>query len=777
MTKLDKDPSACWDRMRWWRLLDWAAARTWVMPLALVLVTLGLHLAFAWPALHPSQWEDHAVAAGLRYPSQALSGVWLMLLSAFYAGLPAATVELVLSAFGVLSGGVLAVLAYGLLDDLLPSKLRARLRALPHGLALDRCMLAWGAVLFAFNESVWFACQAPGVPLVRLLGVLLAIRLTVNAFRRDAYSRLQAVAVLLGVMVSDGVFSVWLFVLLTGLVFWRSRVKRLLTGNALSNPLMLRSVSVRITFAFALTAVLALAADYAFYRIFGGVDQSSFLPGDAVSVLVGGFYTAARAVTSSAGWAVLLGFTVLPLALVVLLQRRMLEPGAVASRLWLVVFGAAAVLVWSQASGIRGLCLRPAFDDQFLTALVVLTGLFAVVLALMAVVVGLPACGNGRIAKCARWGLVAFASVALLAAILTRVQVSRRALMAVVDEYCREVAWEGADARCVLTDGALDAGVELAAKCDGRSLVAVSMVSGGDALAVKLRQRGVEDAEDLKALESGAADALRYWMDARTNRLADVTAQFGFDRRLSYMDGNRPRVSGLLAHFGGAAGKAEREGIAAARALGERILAICASCDPEACGDRLVAELFRFVQWRVAETCRIRVRLRGVGPDDPEKAADRSLAERLDAVNAQRAALARRAGPLAEHHGAMLLPRESLKIALMRHDFTQAGKFAEEVLKTEPLDPQANFALGMMHYFNRQYARSLPCLEKALVTEGENPQLLNNLSVVLLRLNRLKEALEYAERAERLAPRNPNFRHTVERVQQKIRDSLGGGGK
>lgn len=759
------------------RGLDRIAARAWLMPLALGLVAVGMHQAFSWPALHPSLWDDYAVAAGLRCPARALSGVWLMLLSAIYACVPAATVELAMSAFGILSSGALAVLAYWLLADFLPPKLCARLRTMPHGVAIERCMLAWGAALFVFHESVWCACQAPGVPLVRLLGVLLAIRLAVSAFRRGGYFRLQLVAVMLGVMVSDGVFTIALFALLMGMLYWRSNIKLLLTDNALTNPLMLRSVSVRFSFAFLLTAALALAADYAFYRIFGGVELSGFLPGDVVSVLVGGFYASARASLSLVGGAVLFFCTALPLVLVVVLQRQMLTFGAAASRFRLIVFGVMAVLVWTQVSGIRSLSPIPPFNDLFLTALVALASVFAVVLSLMAVAVGLPACGKGRFAKGVRWGLVAFAAFALLAAMLTRVQTPRRAMMEVVDAYCREVSVEGADARCVLTDGALDAGVELAANCADRSLVAVSMVSGGDAFSVKLRQRGVEDEEDLNALESGAADALRYWMDARTNRLAEVTAQFGFDRRPSYTDGNRPRASGLLAHFGGEAGEAEREGIASARSLGEWILEICASCVPEECGDGMLAEKFRFVQWRVAEMCRIRVRLRGVGPDDPEKAADRSLAERLDAANPRRAMLVRRAGPLAEHHGAMLLPRESLKIAVMRHDFARAGKFAEEVLKAEPLDPQANFALGMMHYFNRQYARSLPCLEKALVTEGNNPQLLNNLSVVHLRLNNLKEALEYAERAAQIAPDNPNFRHTVERVRQKIRESLGGNGK
>ena len=749
-----------------WHWFDCVAARAWLMPLVLCLVAVGLNMAFAWPALHPSQWNDYAVAAGLRYPSQALSGVWLMLLAAFYAFVPAATVGLVLRVIGIVSGGVLAALAYGALDDFVPAKLRARLRTLPYGLALERCLLAWGAALFVFNESVWSACQAPGVPLFRLTGVLVAIRLAVSAFRKGSYFRLQAVAVLLGVLVADGVFSVCLFALLTGLLFWRSRIKRLLTENALTNPLMLRSVTVRFSFAFALSAVLALVADYAFYRTFGGVDQSGFLPGDVVNVLVGGFYTAACAVTSLKGWAILTLFTVVPLALVAVLQKQTLELGAVASRLRLAVIGVAAVFAWLQVSGLRRLCPVPAFTDGFLTALVALTGIFAVVLALMAIVVGLSANGSGRLEKSVRWSLVAFASVALLVATATRVQAPRRALLAVIDAYCREVAEEGADARCVFTDGALDAGVELAAKCAGRSLVAVSMVSGDEALAVKLRQRGVEDAEDLKALESGAADALRYWMDARTNRLADVTAQFGFDRRPSYTDGNRPRASGLLAHFGGAAGEAEREGIAAARALGERILAVCASCEPEACGDRLVAEMFRFVQWRVAEMCRVRVRLKGVGPDDPEKAADRSLAERLDAVNAQRAMLVRRAGPLAEHHGAMLLPRESLKIALLRHDFAQAGKFAEEVLKTEPLDPQANFAIGMYNLMAERYQEAIEHLEMVLKRLPEDPIVLNNLAMCYDRLKFPDKALQCAERALKAAPKNQSIRENLERYRK-----------
>lgn len=288
-----------------------------------------------------------------------------MLLAAFYAFVPAATVGLVLRVIGIVSGGVLAA-------------------------------------LFVFNESVWSACQAPGVPLFRLTGVLVAIRLAVSAFRKGSYFRLQAVAVLLGVLVADGVFSVCLFALLTGLLFWRSRIKRLLTENALTNPLMLRSVTVRFSFAFALSAVLALAADYAFYRTFGGVDQSGFLPGDVVNVLVGGFYTAACAVTSLKGWAILTLFTVVPLALVAVLQKQMLEPGAVASRLRLAVIGVAVVFAWSQVSGLRRLCPAPAFTDGFLTALVALTGIFAVVLALMAIVVGLSANGSGRLEKSVR---------------------------------------------------------------------------------------------------------------------------------------------------------------------------------------------------------------------------------------------------------------------------------------------------------------------------------------------------------------------------------------
>lgn len=164
--------------------------------------------------------------------------------------------------------------------------------------------------------------------------------------------------------------------------------------------------------------------------------------------------------------------------------------------------------------------------------------------------------------------------------------------------------------------------------------------------------------------------------------------------------------------------------------------------------------------------CRVRVRLKGVGPDDPEKAADRSLAERLDAVNAQRAMLVRRAGPLAEHHGAMLLPRESLKIALLRHDFAQAGKFAEEVLKTEPGDAQANFAIGMYNLMAERYQEAIEHLEKVLKRLPEDPIVLNNLAMCYDRLKFPDKALQCAERALKAAPKNQSIRENLERYRK-----------
>ena len=745
------------------------------MPLVLASLAVGLHVAFFWPGLHPSLWEDCAVAAGLRYPSHSLSGLFLGCLSILYAALPPAVVETGLRAFGLLSAGVLAFLAYGVLDDFLPQKLRPQVRAVPGGLFLERGILFLGAALFVFSGSVWQACQAPGVALFRILCTLLAFRLSAGILRKGRYFRLQGVALLLGLTVADGVFSLLLFLALVGVVVYRSHAKTPLVVNPIANPLVIRSVLVRMAFVFVVSATVALATNYALYTVGGGVARAQFLPGDVASVLLGDCGHAIGASASTGGWLILLDVVAMPLVVVGVLLRRREQAPAWLSRVALGVFLLTAALLWALLFDLFGLRLTSIVCGAFPLSMVALAGAVTVTWAFGGLVVGLGAAGNGRLAKCGRLSVKVLAAAMLLWAVPSRIGWTQREMMAVVDAYCREVVREADEDRLILTDGTFDAGVELAANREGRRLTAVSMVSGEAPLEVKLRQRGVEDPEDLKALESGAADALRYWMDVRTNRLAGVAAQLGFDRRHSHTAENRPRASGLLAHFGGSPGEAEREGVRRARKLGGDILGICESLDPKSVSDQPVVTMFRMVQWRIAEMCRSRVRLLGIGRDTPEKAVDRRLGTLLDAVNPELGAIKRRVGWQSEHHGAMLLPREGLEIALSRHDFKKAGEFAETVLQSDPGDPQANFALGMLYFFERSYARSLPYLTKALEREGSNPQLLSNLSVVCLRLNRLKEALEYAERALQLSPGDRNLMHNAERVRQRIRDGLGEG--
>ena len=755
--------------------------RAGFLPVATGVAAVVFHALFFWPGLHPSLWEDYAVAAGLRYPSSALSGVLKGAVACLYACLPAALLETLLRAAGVLSAGVLSFLAYGLLDDFLPSKIRSRLRIAPDGLFLERLILSVCVLVFVCNSFVWRICQAPGVPLYRLLCVLLAVRLTVHVLRGGAYLQLQAVAVLLGLMIGDGLFPVW--ILLGILVTLAVRAKtKIPVINPLSNPLMMRTVTVRFVFAFAVTAAVTLAANYALYLRFGGVELSTFAPGDVSMVLVRGYFNAVSSVAPLLAWFAQITVMGIPIVLVSVLVRRLGPSSERPSYGVLAVLFLVLAVTWSQVSNFNGIRVDAAvpvfsFRDDFLLSVFTLVGVLILSWTAVALMAGLASREGDWLAVKMRIAVKVLTVIALLGTFPTRGQGALRSMSAVVADYFREVVRESGSDLFILTDGTLDAGLELAAHREGRRLLALSMVSSDDPLAVKLRQRDAADEEDREALASGAADALRYWLDTRTNRLSCVAAQLGFDRRRKFDENSRPRVSGLLAHFGGEPGEAERSGVAAARYLGERILSLHVFADYDQIDDEQIDEKFRFVQWRIAELCRSRCVLAGVGPETPGKIADRELAQRLDEANPRLAAIRRRIGWQAEHHGSMILPREGLKLAIAKSDFRLASEYAAAVLKSEPDDPQANFGMGMFHYFNRQYARALPYLLRALEKVGENPPLLSNIALVHMHLGNLKEALEYGERARCAAPNDRNIVNNVEDIRKRIRERLGAGRK
>jgi len=753
------------------RLTRFVTGVAWRMPVLLAVIVTGCLAAYPRLGLSPRQWEDHAVAAGLRLPAEALSGLWRGLLALLYAVLSPSTVETVLWTVGCLSGGALVLLAYGIFSDLLPGKVRARLRAVPEGLFWERCLLATGALAFVSSPAVWTCCRAPGPSLGQLLTTVGAVRLALVCLRGRHYYLLPVVALALGLLIGDGFFALVPFLLLLGYLQARAVGRIGQVSNVLSNPIVLRVVTVRMMFAFVGAALAAWTADYLLYRLFGGLKLSETLSGDVLRALVGESLTAMRSTSTVIGWCFALLTSVMPFVVLRLAVPRVFPEEGPPSRIFLGAAGVCAAVAVTQTVGFRSLnadswAMLLAMRGEFAGSLLALTRGLVFVWATALLLGSLPTEPELRLRRFG-WIFAGLVWVLALAGSLpTRVQPQVLRMQAVIDAFCREVARScAADVRLV-TDGAVDVGIELAAFREGRRLTAISLVSGDAPRDVALRQRGIDDREDLKALASGGPDALRMWIEVRTNRLAGVAALAGFDRRYDYPSSVRPRLSGLVAHFGGEAGAEERRGRAEARTLGARILAICARGDSTS-GDPVVRSVFRFVQWRVGEMCRIRSRLAATAADAVEIAADNRLAEDLEKTNPLLGSIRLRHGWLAEHHGAVILPHEGVLIGIKKSDFRMASHYAEEVLKSDPDDPEANFATGMFHYFNRQFARAVPYLKRVLVKRGEDPAVLNNLALAHLRLGRAEEAIAYAERARRAAPDDATLRTSADRIRRK----------
>jgi len=742
----------------------------WRWPFVLSSLAVVVQLAVSRPFLAPCRWEELAIAFGLRQPVEGLSGVWCLLFAGLEALLPPEGFLTLLWLAGALAAGLLVCVCDRLFDWFMPSLLRARLLAASDGVFWKRVLTGGCALLFVCTDAVWSSCLAPGAALCQIAGTLLTVFLLMFLLRRGAHYGLPVVTFALGLLTGDGLFAALLFAVVLIYLVVRASGKVGLVANTLSNPIVLRAVSARAVCGYLAGLVLALVTNVAVYRWLGGVSRATTEVGDVLEIVISDPLTAASAACSSGAWVFMLIFVIVPLGINRFAIWRLWPKTGTSTPLFLLPVAGAAIVALTQATGLGCASawlptLRRA--GCFAQAVWAFGGLLAVVWGLACLVARAASVEDLRYRRGILIAAGLVAAFVYATSLPTRVHPLEGELRDIVESYCQEVAAECAGDARVLTDGSLDAGVELAAWRRGGRLIAISTISGGEPHAVALRQRGVTEVEDLAALESGGADALRAWLEIRTNGLATVAAQAGFDRRRHFDDGVKPRYSGLVAHFGGAEGAAERNGRQTARALGRRIVELCRTARFTTRTDPFLLEAFRLVQWRVAASCRQRLG----DPTTPaaELAVDNALADELDGLNPSLGLIRRRHGWQTEYHGALLLPREGVKVALAKADFRLAGYYAEQVLRTAPDDPEANFALGMCHYLNRQYARAIPNLTRVLKVQGENPGVLNNLAMAYLRLEKWDDAAAAAERARRAAPKDSSVRRSAERILLQAR--------
>lgn len=736
-----------------------------------------------WVGVDPSQWGDCLVGLGVRPPDSFASLWWCGILRELSGRMSPAELMQALRLTGALGLGLLTFQVFDLLDLLLPHGLSDDLRTRPFGWIIMNLVLMLGTFSFAGGDVLWRASRGTGLPLIYGILLLGVLRQVFGFLLEGERWRVPVAALLLGCMADQGFFGVVAFVVLWMLV----NAVAFRNPDVLLNPLAdvgaRRRLVLVTTIFFVVPAGALLIGDYRLYHAFGGVPRSESVLIDFVQLVGGDVIGSVKSALSPLGWLFAALFAAGPLILTYVALTKLLDSDRLPSRRYVLALILSGLVAWTQLAPFPVL-----WWQNWTTLAVVRSELAKVIIALLntltlvwafGVFFQLPGLMNFRkvveyqyedasaeseaeralgVMTRFNWGQKVLALALLECALFIAWPFDRQLALArmrsVIGGYCREVVRECANVSVLLTDGALDLGVELTAALGGQRLVALPMLSRSGEHETRIRQRAAIDEREEELLAQGAVQALRYWREDATNRLSDVALQFGFVRNASEADRSSMVLSGLAGFPGGTDRAAAADGIARARLLGARILGLCRKEDIDRLAGGRLTELFRFVQWRVAQMCRVRTAYAASEIWGDSERQDESLATQLDNCNTVLSDLKERLGGFRSEGDLQLTPEEGLRIALKRADFRLAKAFAETVLRRNPKDEHANFAMGMFYLVGENYHACVPYLERVLETKCEDAAVLNNLATAYGRMGDRVRALRYAERAHRSAPDN-----------------------
>ncbi len=754
-------------------------------------------LAWVWQfdAVPPDMMDNVAAAAGLRPPVKPVSLLWHLLAMPFLRHFGVSAGETALRVAGHVSLGILAAIAWVLLGMLLPASFRRGEHVAGWWRAAVRIVLFQGAALLCLSHPVWNAFRwfSPAA-LQTLIGAMAAV-LYMQHFRTGRLKPLFVSFGLLGLLVSDAPAAALLLLLAVVGICMRGRLREL--GFVLvpdANPLFYLFISWRLTLAFVTGLFAGMVLGTLSFAAMDGFSAFGLTLGEYVCRAPLVHLKALLATCSPAGAAMFAAVALVPLLVEGGLVQRATDDERQLRYFHGLMFFLCGIVAFSQLAGVSwfwfwtwaGECVRDGFAKciaSFMSAIAFSWSLavftFGLWLRNFRRVETLRSQDDAesdgateafattrRMQRIVRECLLLVEPLVALACVVPfREQRLERAMLGVVADAARETAAECGSAKYLFTDGGLDAAVEIAAAERGGGLRALSLMGSPiEPRDIYLRTRGVEDIVDRKLLESGAPDALRTWVRTRPDKASTYAVQIGFE--LWRRDGRPiPECAGLVGRPAGFAdGEAER-GAAAGRALAKRVLALYEQGSPGSIVDRALKNAFLFAQWRLAVIARHRANAYD-GRGEKELAVEEtSLADALDRHNGALARIRATMTWASRKKLERMTPQEGLRRGLSRADFALARVFALRVLEFAPDDPEANFALGMDFFVQRQYARAQEYLERCLVRRPDDPAVLNNLAQCRLRQGDPAGALPYAKRALEILPDTPEVRRTMERVK------------
>ncbi len=769
--------------------------REWICTLAIFAIAFGLLTLWSYPSIHPQALGELTVASGLRPPPDIFNGVYRWLVRLMFVSMPPSAALALIPWLGRLVIALSAAGVYTVFRDILPPVMRVNVHYGRIVATVSRGIAAMSAVLFVCIDPVWRAGQAFS-PVTLYVGLVVAAAFCYFRFLcTGRLIALYAAFLTFGVVSSENAAGILFSACAAAYLAYAVHVDEVL--ERVSDEFVWSVTARRISYVWILSYVAALSSGVYFFVEGGGMEAIGC---EGVFGLIQqhlrGSWTLLRSAAETGGWLLGVFACVMPFAVAVGMLRSAWREDSFLPYVVGAVFLLIALVALSQISGINpfwsGISSRQTTLVPSDALLATFLGFSLVTFALSMNVFGVdiftrnyrmiahwrfpdsvaepgPRKFAWKLGRGRRWRKAVFWSMLFalpLVAIPSRRQSLERGMLALMDEFVAETVRE-CDGRCVVfSDGAFDCAYELAAMALGRRLVALSLLAPNTAYERAVRYRAVENDEDRHLLVNDSSAALRTWVEAGdSNRLARCAVQIGFEfwKRFGTPF---PPFSGTAALPGAADEDEIGRGRTVADGIARGVLDLCAEEKPEETSDRELRRLFPFLQWRLSRMCRMRAYADAAAKRSADSIRAIEMAEMLDAVNGDLLALNVRNTWTDYQNGGALTPREGLVIGLARADFRLASYYAVPILKADPDDSRANFAMGMKHYLAEEYPMAERYFVRCLKKRPGEPAALNNLANTEAKLGKFAEAEGHARQALEKLPGSPEIEKTLSRIKE-----------
>ncbi|MBR2838372.1 MAG: tetratricopeptide repeat protein [Kiritimatiellae bacterium] len=728
-----------------------------ILAVAAGLVACAVILVWGVPGLDPTLWNETAVAAGIRPPRTIFPGYWRIISGCFFAALDVDSAVGMLSIAGALLGGVCVSLFYLIVRQVLALLIR-----------VERIYPAWHRFIAPFFSAVaalLFGVSDPFCNMVRVLSpdelrflmLLVCVHLTLRWFVVGGNWRIFTAMALMGLMAAETPFA--FVVPLLFFFAYRSVWHRIMDG-LFEQPAQLPDPDGlprwRMFFLFLGGLCVGVWANAAHFVALGGLEANGWSASDIYFRYAGGYWHVLVDSATLLGWALGLGFGVFPLVVSI----RIFPMVARDDRPMQFNLGVAMFFLGAMAVMQSGAFPSARFWTFSKEIAMVQSG-FLLVFFVFCAMLAVALFGASFAFECQRTylteedappgpllrGVVPLLAVGVLVLALVKVpKPTETEMQRIVDDAIEEIVRECGDAKYLFTDGHLDTAIELVAAKRGKPLKTLNMMSGPTEWEINLRRNLFEkDSEDYKSAETGVPVLLRIWAGEKPGGMDESAIQLGFEfwkREKKPL----PTMSGLVARTRGLEPADVTNGVAAASALAERILAISPKLESADASPALANALWS-VNWRLSRFARLR--------------EDSDLADQLDLSNTALTKLL----SIIEHERLrtfmQMTPREGLNLALRRADFTEARRYSVAVLSYDEDDPEANFGMGMSMLMSKQLKEAERHLKRVLKRRPNEPAVFNNLSIICRKQQRWQEAEEYARKAIKLLPDSPEVKKTL----------------